>query len=116
MAVVYAALKTDGQKIGVFPFIAQIRDFETHKLLKGVEAGDIGPKLGYHGKDNGFLKFDNFRIPKSNILGKFFEIDETGMIVVKSNPKIIYASMMNVRKYLLAYSSIYLARCTAIAL
>jgi len=43
--------------------------------LKGVEAGDIGPKLGYQGKDNGYLKFTNYRIPKDNILGKFFGID-----------------------------------------
>lgn len=89
---------------------------ETHKLLPGVETGDIGPKIGYHGKDNGFMKFTHFRIPKENILSKFFEIDEQGMVVVKSNPKIIYASMMHVRKYLLAYSSLYLARATCIAL
>lgn len=60
MAVVYAMLKVNGKKMGVFPFIAQIRDFDTHELLEGVEAGDIGPKLGYHGKDNGYLKFTNF--------------------------------------------------------
>lgn len=115
MGVVYAALKTEGVRIGVFPFIVQIRDFDTHKLLDGVEVGDIGPKLGYNSKDNGFMKFTNFRIPKKNILSKFFEIDDQGMIMVKSNPKIIYASMMNVRKFLLAYSSIFLARATAIA-
>jgi len=30
MVVVYAMLIVDGKKMGVYPFIAQIRDFENH--------------------------------------------------------------------------------------
>ena len=83
--------------------------------MKGVEAGDIGPKLGYHGKDNGFLKFDNFRISKHNLLKKFFEIDNEGQIQIKGNPKVIYASMMNVRKFLISFAAHYLGYGVAIA-
>jgi len=35
-------------------FIVNIRD-ENHNLLPGVEAGDIGSKLGYNTKDNGYM-------------------------------------------------------------
>jgi acyl-CoA oxidase len=37
-------------------------------LFPGIEAGDIGPKFGYNTKDNGYLLFKNFRIPKANLV------------------------------------------------
>jgi len=33
----------------------QMRSFEDHKLLEGIEAGDLGPKIGYGSKDNGYM-------------------------------------------------------------
>jgi len=39
--------------------------------MKGIKTGDIGPKLGYHGKDNGWATFDQVRIPRENMLQKF---------------------------------------------
>lgn len=75
MAIVYAKLYVRDEPVGVFPFVTWIRDEKTHEVLPGVELGDIGPKLGYAGKDNGFMSFTNFRIPKENLLSKFFELD-----------------------------------------
>ena len=63
-AVVFAKLIIDGNKYGVIPFLVQIRDTTTWKLMPGVKAGDIGPKLGYHAKNNGWCTFDNVRIPR----------------------------------------------------
>jgi acyl-CoA oxidase len=57
-ALVYAGLIVDGKKHGVFPFMVPIRDPETHRPLPGVTVGDIGPKMGYGSKDNGFLGFN----------------------------------------------------------
>ena len=54
-AIVYAQLIINGKSKGVYPFFIQIRDIETNKPLKGVTVGDIGPKLGYVSKDNGYL-------------------------------------------------------------
>lgn len=48
-----------------------IRDFDTHKPLPGVEVGDIGPKMGYSTKDNGYLRFSNVRIPRFNMLSRY---------------------------------------------
>lgn len=62
------------------------------------------------------MRFTNFRIPKSSIMGKFFEINSKGKVQIKSNPKIMYASMMNVRKYLLSYSALYLGKALTIAM
>ena len=54
-ALVFAQLLIDGDKYGVSPFLVQIRDLETHKWMPGVKCGDLGPKLGYFSKDNGWL-------------------------------------------------------------
>jgi len=37
-------------------------------LVVGVKVGDIGPKFGYFGADNGFLYLDHVRIPRENML------------------------------------------------
>ena len=36
--------------------------------LPGCEMGDIGPKFGYNSKDNGYLIFKNYRIPRKNLV------------------------------------------------
>lgn len=63
-------IEQDGQKnsYGICPFIVQIRDRDTHKWMKGIQCGDMGPKFGYHSKDNGWLTFDHVRIPRDQML------------------------------------------------
>jgi len=53
---------------GVAPFIVQIRNSDTHKHMPGIKCGDMGPKFGYHSKDNGWLAFDHVRIPRDQML------------------------------------------------
>ena len=53
-----ARLFSKGKDYGMHAFITHIRDLETHKPLPGVTIGDIGPKFGYNGVDNGFLRFE----------------------------------------------------------
>jgi len=48
----------DGKAFGVQPFMVQLRNLETYKLLKGITSGDLGPKFGYTSKDNGWARFD----------------------------------------------------------
>ena len=47
---------------GPHAFVAQLRCLETHRPLPGVVVGDIGPKFGFNGVDNGFLRLDHVRI------------------------------------------------------
>ena len=58
--------------------MVQIRDLETHRALPGIEVGDIGPKYGFNGKDNGYLRFDSFRIPRTDMLMRYMSIDKEG--------------------------------------
>ena len=78
----------------------QIRDINTHKALPGIEVGDIGPKLGYDTKDNGFLKISNVSVPKNALLQRYITIDADGKVRKVGNPKIGYSSMMLVRQYM----------------
>lgn len=57
-AAVFAQCIVGENNYGVNCFLVPIRDLETHLPLKGVKVGDIGPKLGYNSKDNGWLMFD----------------------------------------------------------
>ena len=73
-AVVFARLITKGVDHGIHPFIVQIRSLKDHTPLPGITVGDIGPKLGYLGMDNGFLKLDNVRIPRDQMLMKYSKV------------------------------------------
>ena len=100
-AILMTKIVSNGKNQGIFPLFIQIRDLETHRALDGLELGDIGPKLGYASKDNGFMRFNHFKVPKSALLGKFYQIDNEGNIKIIGNPKIIYSSMLESRTGLL---------------
>ena len=46
-AIVFARLIIDENDYGVQPFMVQLRDVNTWRILPGVECGDLGPKIGY---------------------------------------------------------------------
>jgi acyl-CoA oxidase len=54
-AIVFAQLIVDENNYGLAPFLVQLRDLNTHKHMKGIKTGDLGPKMGYVSKDNGWL-------------------------------------------------------------
>ena len=66
--------------------------------MPGVQCGDIGPKVGYITKDNGYLSFHQVRVPRSNLLSKLIDVSAQGELEIKGDPKVLYASMMLIRK------------------
>ena len=58
-----------------------MRDLETHLLLPGIEAGDIGAKYGYNTKDNGYLRMKNIRIPRENMLMRYNKVSKAGEFI-----------------------------------
>lgn len=73
--------------------MVQIRDVKTHKPLPGILVGDIGAKFGYNAKDNGYLRFDNVRIPKVNMLSKYANVSHDGTFTKTGDDKIWHATM-----------------------
>ena len=83
-AAVFAQLIVKGKNYGIHCFVVPIRD-KDHKPLPGVEVGDIGPKMGYNCKDNGYLMMKNIKIPRKNMLMKFQRVSKEGKYEVIGN-------------------------------
>ncbi|EAL62442.1 acyl-CoA oxidase [Dictyostelium discoideum AX4] len=101
---------------GPHPFILQVRSLDDHSPLPGVTVGDIGPKLGFNSIDNGFLRLDHVRIPRENMLSRFFRVNEQGEYEKPKHPKLIYAGMVGVRSSMIENSFVSLSRAVTIAI
>jgi len=77
VGAVFAQLVVDGESRGVHCVLVPLRDDEG-RTLPGVTATDCGPKLGLDGVDNGRLSFDHVRVPRTNLLGRYGDIDDDG--------------------------------------
>lgn len=78
MASVFAQLIVDGENHGVHAVLVPLRD-ASGELLPGVEVQDNGYKLGLNGVDNGRIWFDEVRVPRTNLLNRFGDVDEHGV-------------------------------------
>lgn len=104
-AIVFAQLNIDGKCYGPHPFMVPIRSMVDHRPLKGITVGDIGPKLGFNAADNGFVRFDHVRIPRTYMLSRFSGVTKEGKYVTPPNPKLVYGSMLAVRVKIVSNSS-----------
>lgn len=114
-AVVVAQLYSKGTCYGIHPFIVQIRDEETHQPLPGIKVGEIGTKLGMNTVNNGYLGFENFRIPRENMLMKNSQVLPDGTYVKAPSSKLAYGTMMFVRVVLVKDASNHLGKAVTIA-
>jgi acyl-CoA oxidase len=78
--------------------------------MPGIKVGDMGPKLGYNSKSNGWCSFDNVRIPRNQMLMRFVSVDEEGSFSIEGDTRILYAVMMNIRMQLIDHAGIALAK------
>lgn len=77
-AVVFAQLVTKGVNHGVHAFYMDLRDPETKEFLPGIGGDDDGVKGGLNGIDNGRLHFTQVRIPRTNLLNRYGDVDPEG--------------------------------------
>ncbi|XP_063378384.1 peroxisomal acyl-coenzyme A oxidase 3 [Cydia fagiglandana] len=79
-ALVFAQLITpDGTSHGLHGFMVPIRDPETLETYPGLIVGDMGEKIGVNGIDNGFMMFNQYRIPRENLLNRTADVTEEGV-------------------------------------
>ncbi|XP_029456329.1 peroxisomal acyl-coenzyme A oxidase 1 isoform X2 [Rhinatrema bivittatum] len=115
-AVVLAQLYTQGQCKGLHAFIVPIRHLGTHEPLPGVIVGDIGPKFGFDEIDNGFLKLDNIRIPRENMLMKYAKVETDGTYVKPVSDKLTYGTMVFIRSHIVGETARFLSKACTIAI
>jgi acyl-CoA oxidase len=65
--------------------------------MPGIKCGDLGPKLGYNSKDNGWLSFDQVRIPRSQMLMKYVSVDRDGTYRTHGDKRVLYSIMLGTR-------------------
>jgi acyl-CoA oxidase len=116
--VTHARLIIDGKDYGVHTFFAQLRSLEDHSPLPGITIGDIGPKFGYGSQDNGFLRFDHYRIPRENMLMKYKQVSPEGVYTEapKEFSKVGYSTMVYIRASIVEGAARTLARACTIAI
>lgn len=75
----YAQLITpDGTNHGLHAFVVPIRNTTTLLPFSGVIVGDMSEKLALNGVDNGFVIFQNYRIPRDSLLNKAGDVSPEG--------------------------------------
>lgn len=112
-ALVMARLIIKGKDLGTHAFMVPIRDMRNHEPLPGVWCGDIGPKFGASTIDNGFLRLDNVRIPRENMLSRNSSVTPTGEFVRPKHEKLFLGGMLVRRTEITASSARALAKaCT----
>ncbi|XP_066519533.1 peroxisomal acyl-coenzyme A oxidase 1 isoform X2 [Hoplias malabaricus] len=115
-AIVLAQLYTQGRCHGLHAFIAPIRCMKTHQPLPGVTVGDIGPKFGFDEIDNGYLKLDNVRIPRENMLMKYAKVEPDGTYLKPPSDKLTYGTMVFIRAIIVGESARALSKSCTIAI
>ncbi len=95
-----ARLIVDEKDFGQHFFLVRLRRQDDHSLLPGVETGHVGPKHGFHLKDNGYASFNRVRIPRMNMLMRYSSLDRDGHYSQRGNPKILYITMLEGRLWL----------------
>lgn len=120
-AIVYAQLYTaDGRHHGLNSFVVPVRDPQTMRPFSGVRVGDLGEKIGLNGLDNGFVMFDQYRIPRVNLLSRIGDVTEAGEYVstISDNNKRMGASLgslSNGRVNISGIANVYMIKAVSIA-
>jgi len=95
--ILMARVVIDGTDYGPHPFFFQVRDWDTHASLPGIELKDIGAKLGYNGMDNGGMRVTNVLIPRRHLLMKFVSVSSSGEYKKLGDQKMLFGTMTYTR-------------------
>ena len=105
------------QKYGMHPILVPLRSLENHHVLPGRTILDIGPKLGSNTMDNGYLRFDQVRVPRTNLLMRYVQVTRDGRYQKRNENAALLSrgTMSLVRVFLVELACLNLARGLTIA-
>lgn len=90
---------------------------KTHLPLEGIHVGDLGPKVGYNTMDNGFMLFNNYKVPHMAMLARHSRVDkETNTYIKPKSAALVYGTMTWVRSTIVWQAGGVLARGVTIAI
>lgn len=115
MVILMAQLYIKNRSYGLQPFLVRIRNEKTHEPEPGVDVGDIGPRIGLNGVNNGFLGLKNVRIPHDQMLSKNNQVLPDGTFVKGPEPLLLYGTMVFVRVMIVRDVSVNLLQAATIA-
>ncbi|KAH8928261.1 acyl-CoA oxidase [Atractiella rhizophila] len=118
--IIQAQLVLDGKSHGPHLFHFQLRDLETHLPLKGIEIGEIGPKVmgGMASVDNGWMKLTHHRIPRESLLSRYSHVTREGKYVSppRGLSKMSYSGMLYIRSQMISGLSLTLKKAATIGI
>jgi acyl-CoA oxidase len=94
--IVFAKLILNGEDLGTHNFFVRLRD-SNFDPCPGISIGDVGPKRGLDGIDNGWVRFDQVRIPRINMLMKWSQVTREGKYVKGDFPQLAYGAVIATR-------------------
>eukprot|EP00127_Corallochytrium_limacisporum_P002570 Clim_evm6s134 gene=Clim_evmTU6s134 len=113
--VCFARLLTQGQDYGMHPFIVPLRSEDTGDLLPGIFIGDCGAKMGRDEIDNGWIQFNQVRIPRTNMLMKWSQVKEDGTYVPPPKKELAYGALTGGRVEITLQSALTMQAALTIA-
>jgi len=113
--ILMARVMIHGKDYGPHPFFFQVRDWETHASLPGIELRDIGQKMGYNGMDNGAMRISNVNIPRRNMLMRYVSVDTDGTYKKIGDDKMLFGTMTYTRLKISSMSGLNLAKAVTTA-
>lgn len=114
--LVYARLIVKGKDYGVKQFVVPLRSRHDWTLLPGVAIGDIGKKMGRDGIDNGWVQFNNVRIPRLYMCAKYNHVSADGKVTQKAPAQLSYGALIGGRVSMVGDSWTWASRFLTIAL
>eukprot|EP01130_Rhizamoeba_saxonica_P016042 TRINITY_DN7336_c0_g1_i1.p1 TRINITY_DN7336_c0_g1~~TRINITY_DN7336_c0_g1_i1.p1 ORF type:complete len:719 (+),score=148.75 TRINITY_DN7336_c0_g1_i1:30-2159(+) len=115
-SVVFARLMIDGNDHGIHSFVVQLRDTATGLPLPGISVGDCGSKMGRDGIDNGWIQFDHFRIPRTDMLMRWSQVTPEGEFISPPSAQMSYGALITGRVTMIIDSAKNVQRALTIAI
>lgn len=84
--------------------------------MRGVTIGEIGNKVGFNSVNNGFVGFDNVRIPLKNMMMKNAQVSAEGEYKKSKSSVLAYGTMTYIRVGIVIESTTFMSHASTIAM